>query len=236
VDEEKRGDVYRAAMLVALTAAVAWAVGYGFDPGRAGRPAALLGLGAMYAALTACGLAYAYHESKLKKWLVPASGDLTRGFVAALVLFGCAFGLVKLLTMHGSPRAAWMAHIYLQLGDPTPLRKHQAWVGLVITLAAAMEEIVWRGWAQSMLEDLVGARAGWVAAAALYSLAHVPTVWALSDPTAGRNPMVMIAALGAGLVFGALVRAFGRLWPSIVCHALFDFAVLVMFRLWGPSI
>ena len=85
-----------------------------------------------------------------------------------------------------------------------------------------------------------------MAAAGLYALVHLPTLWALSDTTlevgtkpgaSGLNPIVVIGALGAGLVWGAMVRIFGgRLWPSIVCHALFDWAVLMMFRLWGPSV
>jgi membrane protease YdiL (CAAX protease family) len=71
----------------------------------------------------------------------------------------------------------------------------------------------------------------------MYALAHVPTLWALSDGEIGKNPLVLIAALGAGLVWSALARIFGdRLMPSIVSHGLFDWAVLMMFRLWGPSV
>lgn len=237
VDEEKRTDVAAVGMLVAIVAAVAWAVSYAFDMQRAGATSAMVAIGVTYAALTACGLVYAWKTSQLKRWLVPASGDLSAGFVAALVLFVLAFGFVKLITMHESPRAAWMARIYLQLGDTKPLREHQAWVGAGIALAATMEEIVWRGWVKSLLERLVGRRFGWIAAACMYALAHVPTLWALSDSTIGKNPLVLIAALGAGLAWSALARVFGdRLTPSIVSHGLFDWAVLIMFRLWGPSV
>src|SRR5262249_40832159 len=158
-------------------------------------------------------------------------GDITRGFACAFVLFVCAFGVVKLVTMNGSPRAAWMARLYLQLGDTKPLRQHQGWVGLAIVMLAIMEEIVWRGWVRTLLERLIRARFAWIAAAGLYALAHLPTLWALSDSDVGLNPLVMIAALGAGLVWSAMARYFGRLWPSIVCHALFDWAALMMFRL-----
>jgi hypothetical protein len=30
-----------------------------------------------------------------------------------------------------------------------------------------------------------------------------------------------------------MARAFGRLGPSIIAHALFDWAVVMMFPLWG---
>ena len=224
-------------MLVAIVSSVAWAVSYAFDMQRAGAPSAIVAIGVTYTALTACGLVYAWKTQKLKRWMLPASGDLTRGFVASLLLFALAFGFVKLITMHESPRAAWMARLYLQLGDTKPLREHQAWVGAGIAVAATMEEIVWRGWVKSLLERLLGRRFGWIAAACMYALAHVPTLWALSDSTLGKNPIVLIAALGTGLVWSALARVFGdRLTPSIVSHGLFDWAVLMMFRLWGPSV
>lgn len=236
VEPDKRGDVARVGMLVALTAAVSWAVSYAFDAERAGAPKALEVLGAVYFVLALAALVWAFRTKRLGEWLLPDWGDVTRGFVAALVLFGCAYGFVKLLTLHHSPREAWMARIYLQLGDPRPLRLHQAWVGVGIAVFAILEEIVWRGWAKSLLDELVGTRAGWVAAAVLYALAHVPTLFALADTTVGPNPLVVIAALGAGLVWSAMARVFGRLWPSIVSHALFDFAVLMLFRLWGNSV
>ncbi len=224
-------------MLVGLTAAASWAISYAFDASRAGELSAAGGIAGAYGVLTTCAIAWAVWAKRIKAWLIPASGDLARGFVCAVVLFACAFGIVKLVTMHGSPRAAWMARLYLQLGDTKPLREHQGFVGAFIALMATMEEIVWRGWAKSLLDDLVGLRFGWIAAAALYALAHLPTLWALADTTVGSNPLVVIAALGAGLVWSAMTRVFnGRLVPSIVCHALFDWAALMMFRLWGPSV
>ncbi len=232
----KRTDVAHVVMLVAITAATSWVVSYAFDPMRAGDRSAAIALAATYAVLTACAIAWALRNHRVKAWLVPRSGDLARGLVCAAVLFACAFGVVKLVTMNASPRAAWMARIYLQIGDTSPIREHQAQVGVFVALMATMEEIVWRGWAKSLLDDLVGVRFGWIAAAVLYALAHLPSLWALSDTMVGNNPLVVLAALGAGLVWSAMTRVWGRLLPSIVCHALFDWAVLVMFRLWGPSV
>ena len=233
---ERTKDIAWLGMLVVVVAAVSWALSYGFDPSRAGEPGALDAIAITYALLTAGAIVFAVKTKRLGRWLIPGWGDITRGFACALVLFGLAFGMVKLLTMHGSPRAAWMARLYLQLGDTKPLRQHQGWVGVGIAVMATFEEIVWRGWAQSLLETLVGLRYAWVAAGVLYAAAHIPTLWALADPTAGLNPIVVLGALGAGLLWSAMTRVFGRLWPSIVCHALFDWAVLMMFRLWGPSV
>jgi membrane protease YdiL (CAAX protease family) len=60
-------------------------------------------------------------------------------------------------------------------------------------------------------------------------------MWALAAPS-GLNPILPLAALGAGLVWGAMARRFGRLVPSIVSHVLFDWCIVVMFRLWGESL
>ena len=54
-----------------------------------------------------------------------------------------------------------------------------------------------------------------------------------SAPGATLNPVLPIVALGAGLLWGGMARAFGRLPPSILAHALFDWAVIMMFPLWG---
>ena len=48
------------------------------------------------------------------------------------------------------------------------------------------------------------------------------------------GPVLPIAALGAGLLWGAMARAFGRIAPGILAHVLFDWAVVMMFPLWGP--
>jgi membrane protease YdiL (CAAX protease family) len=47
------------------------------------------------------------------------------------------------------------------------------------------------------------------------------------------NPLVVAAALGGGLLWGAMARAFGRLFPSVLAHVVFDWAVVMMFPLWG---
>ena len=107
---------------------------------------------------------------------------------------------------------------------------------LAIVVLAVAEEIVWRGLVTSLLAELVGTQRAWVYAAVLYALAQVPTLWALADPVAGLNPVLPVAALASGLVWGFMARRFGRLLPGIFSHVLFDWTVLMMFRLWGPSI
>jgi hypothetical protein len=58
----------------------------------------------------------------------------------------------------------------------------------------------------------------------------------MRDPDAGPNPLVPLAALGAGLVWGWMAQRYERLLPGIFSHVLFDWTVVMMFRLWGPSV
>ena len=159
-----------------------------------------------------------------------------RGFAAAAVLFGGAYAFMRFVAPPDSPRASWLARLYLQLGDPTMLRKNVAMVVAAIIIVAVAEEILWRGLVVSLLEEKIGSSRAWVWAAVLYSVAHAPTIWALSDPVAGPNPVIVLAALGCGLVWGGMARRFERLLPGIFSHVLFDWTVVMMFRLWGPSV
>jgi hypothetical protein len=62
----------------------------------------------------------------------------------------------------------------------------------------------------------------------LYALAHVPTVFTLADPIVGPNPLLAVAALGAGLVWSFAAAQFGRLPPVIVSHAVFSYFAITM--------
>ena len=64
----------------------------------------------------------------------------------------------------------------------------------------------------------------------------MPTIWALRDKNAGYNPLIVVAALGCGLVWGFMARRFERLLPGMISHVLFDWTVLMMFRLWGKGV
>lgn len=236
------------AYLVAIVVALGIGSHFAFQLARAGQPSFLLWLAVPTVAIAVLGAIRAHRDGDLYRrssfdeggggagWLNVRSGDFTRGFAAAAVLFGAAWGFTKLVAPVGSDRESWLARLYLQLGDPTTLRKNVAFVVVAILVMAISEELVWRGLVTSLLEEKVGSRRAWVWAGVLYALANVPTVWALRDPVAGLNPVLPAAALAAGLLWGFMARKFGRLLPGIFSHVLFDWTVLMMFRLWGPSI
>lgn len=236
------------AFLIAIVVAIGGGSYFACQLAVAGQPSLLLWIGVPTCLIAIVGAVRAHRDGDLYRrssfdeggtgagWLNVRSGDFTRGFVATAVLFGAAYGGTKAVAPVGSDRESWLARLYLQLGDPTNLRKHVVFVVISIIVVAIAEELVWRGLVKSLLEEMIGSRRAWVWTAVLYALAQVPTMWALRDPVAGLNPALPAAALAAGLVWGFMAQKFGRLLPGIFSHILFDWTVLMMFRLWGPSI
>lgn len=238
------------AYLVGIVVAIAAGSHFAFQLARAGQPSFLVWLAIPTLAIAIVGAVRAYRDGDLYRrssfdessgggglgWLNVRSGDFTRGFAGSALLFGSAWGFMKLVAPVGSDRESWLARLYLQVGDPTTLRKSVAFVVVSILVLAIAEELVWRGLVTSLLEEHVGTQRAWVWAAVLYAVAQLPTLWALRDPVAGLNPVLPVAALASGLVWGYMARRFGRLLPGIFSHVLFDWTVLMMFRLWGPSI
>jgi membrane protease YdiL (CAAX protease family) len=177
----------------------------------------------------------AVREDLLLPWLTPRWGDFTRGLAGAAALFGAAFAFARVVCPVGSPREVWLVSLYGQIGDPRALIARGPLVGLTLLVLALAEELVWRGLVTQLLAERVGSRSAWIWAAALYALAFVPTLWSLGG-SAGLNPVLVVAAFGGGLVWGAMGRIFGTIVPSVLAHALFDWVVIMMFPLWGARL
>ncbi len=237
------------AYLVAIVVTIAIGSHFAFQLSLTGQPSILLWICVPTLVIAVIGAVRAHRDGDLYRrstfdekggsgsgWLNVRSGDFTRGFFAAALLFGAAWAFNRVVATPTSGRDSWLARLYLQLGDPTALRHHVPWVVAAIVVMAIADELVWRGLVTSLLEEKVGSRRAWVWAAVLYAVAHAPTIWALRDPVAGLNPVLPLAALVTGLVWGFMAGRFGRLLPSIFSHVLFHWTVLMMFRLWGPSI
>jgi len=223
-------------LLLLIVSTIGFALSRGFNADNEGRLGFLLWTTVPTMLIAVIAIARAVRRGEVGRWLKPEWGDITRGFLAGLFLFVCAFVFVKITIPPSSPHEAWMARIYLALGDTRRLRDHMVLVAIGIVTISAAEEIVWRGLVIDLAADLVGESRAWVAGGLLYGLAHVGTVFVLADEKPDANPMLMFAALGCGLVWAFMRRAFRRLPPAIVAHALFDWAVVMMFRLWGPSV
>ncbi len=221
--------VAAAVVLTALAALLA------FAPDRSGSLGFWMLAGAPSVVLALAALPWARSEGVLAGWMAPRWGDFTRGLLGAVALFALAWLFVHEVCPVGSRREIWLVTLYGQIGDPRTLQAHAPWVAAAILAVTLAEEIVWRGVVTERLAERVGSRRAWVWAAALYAVSYVPSVWALRS-AAGLNPILVIAALGGGLVWGAMARSFGSLVPSVLAHALFDWAVLMMFPLWGSPL
>lgn len=220
------------AVAVVLTGATAY---FGFQGAYSGTVTFWLLSGGPAVVLGLVAAAWAWREELLRDWLAPRWGDFSRGVVATVLLVVGAWGFSRAVTPVGSPHEIWLVTLYGQLGSPKVLQAHASEVAVAITVVAAAEEIVWRGMVTQILADRFGSRFAWVWAAVLYALAYLPTAWSLRAGGGPLDPVLVLAALGAGLVWGAMARTFGRLGPGILSHALFDWAVVMMFPLWGPK-
>ncbi len=216
---------------VGVTLATAIVMTFAFDPRRAGTPAILIAIGLLYALIGAFTLRRLDQRGELQRRFRPAGGDLTLGAFVAGVLYGCAHLVNQTIAAHGSIREAWILRVYLQVGDPdAPFR---VLVGAAVFVVAALEELVWRGLVMRALEAVHGPRRALAITSLLFATAHLPTLYLLGDPTAGPNPLIVLAALGCGTVWGLVYLRTNRLIPALFAHALFTWAV-VEFPIWRP--
>jgi membrane protease YdiL (CAAX protease family) len=170
-----------------------------------------------------------WQNGTLIERFTPRWGDLSIGALTASVLLVASWAARGALAPSGTTRQAWLYRVYLQLGDPETLQT-SALLTACLLLTAAAEEIVWRGMVLDALAERFGSRRGWILAALAYALSLAPTLFALRDPVAGPNPLLMTAALGCGIVWGFLAARAGRLAPGIFSHMAFTYFSAVQFR------
>ncbi|HVY46589.1 MAG TPA: type II CAAX endopeptidase family protein [Minicystis sp.] len=216
---------------VSIPVATALVMAYAFAPARAGTPGMLAAIFGLDAAIAAVAIVRMHQGRELFTRMQLARGDIWLGGMVAGLLYGIAMLAHLVLTPHLTAREAWIMRLYLQIGDPRG--NGSELVSGAVFVVAALEEVAWRGLVQRSLEDVLGPIRAVVVTAALFALAHAPTLWLLGDPTAGPNPLVVLAGFGCSLVWGALVLRTRRLVPSIVAHALFSWAI-VEFPIWRP--
>ncbi len=141
-----------------------------------------------------------------------------------LLLLGCAVGaamaaatyLLYPPTVRALPfLAADTAHLYAAFRGPSRALASAALLPVILG-----EELVWRGVVQAPLVQRLGVWTGVGVTAVAYALAHAPV----------GSPVLVAAALGCGLAWGALRATTGSLVPTLVAHVLWDALIL----LWMP--
>ncbi|MGC4119195.1 MAG: type II CAAX endopeptidase family protein [Myxococcales bacterium] len=103
--------------------------------------------------------------------------------------------------------------LYRLLGHPNGW---QAWIALPFVVVS--EELVYRGAVQGLLEPKLGRWLAAPAAVVVYLLAHL-----------GSGNWALIAlTVPCGLYWGLLRAATKSLWAPMLCHLLWDWAILVV--------
>lgn len=217
------------AVAAGVTLASGAAVAYAFS--HPDSPLMLGSMGGVYAVLAGFTVRRLWQRGELDGQLRPRAGDLSVGFVVAALLWAVALAVHMLVTTPPSPRSAWIMQVYGALGDPASEHRHL--IGGVVFLVAALEELVWRGWVMRVLTERMGWFRSWFVQAGLFGLAHASTLFILSSPVAGPNPLLVLAGIAYSLVWGRLALRFDRLPPALFAHALFTWAVFE-FPIWRP--
>jgi len=136
----------------------------------------------------------------------PTPADVAIGVLGAVALYG-VFWVGDRLTARVLPAMAQdVGRLYAIRGVARPARM----VG-VLLLVGPCEEIFWRGFVQN--------RAGVAVALVGYAAVHL---WE-------RKAVLVLAAVVGGAFWGALFAWRTTLVAPIVCHALWDLAVVVWF-------
>jgi NADH dehydrogenase len=143
----------------------------------------------------------------------PSWRHVAHGAAAAAVLYLGGALVARMLTASPSLAAQVTALYGWKRTVPGALA-----VPLLLAIVLA-EEIVWRNAVTLPLAARLGPWRGAVTAAALFALAHLPM----------GVPVLLLAALGAGTFWSALVLKTRSAVPALASHLLWDLAVLFWF-------
>jgi membrane protease YdiL (CAAX protease family) len=151
--------------------------------------------------------------------LTPRVADLGWGPVIWLGAIGAQIAVAAVIVALGVPLVGNTEGIEEISADRTYV------VSLVITAVIAapvVEEMVFRGVVMRGLHSRLPIVAVVVVQGLLFGAAHI-------DPVRGvGNIGLMLVLAGVGIAFGVAVALLGRIGPSMVAHALFNAAVLLV--------
>jgi len=145
--------------------------------------------------------------------------NILLGILSAVLLYG-VFLAGNALSRSLLPFAAeGIRRVYAFKGGVSPLRI-AVLMGLVI---GPGEELFWRGFVQHRWQVRFGDRSGFLLAAGLYTLVHIPS----------GNPMLILAAGVCGLYWGWLYFRFRSILLVITSHTLWDLEVFLLIPFFG---
>jgi membrane protease YdiL (CAAX protease family) len=169
------------------------------------------GMGGLAVAALALGRGHLSADYAFR-WWHPLVGVVSAGVLYALFAGGYAACLAA-----GVPVEPEVAEIYRLKAGAHPLLI----TGLLLAWIGPAEEVFWRGFVQERVAARWGSRRGYLAATLVYAAVHALTF----------NPVLAIAAIAGGLVWGGLRWKTGSVWPGLVSHAVWAVAIFVVFPL-----
>jgi membrane protease YdiL (CAAX protease family) len=114
------------------------------------------------------------------------------------------------------------------LGIPTVAARGESFVGLVLAglfLAAASEEILFRGFLHHGLTRRLGGRASVLIGSALFSAAHIPALID-TDVEAAAVPITLVVLFGFGALLCRIRADTGSIWYATGVHTLWNFVTV----------
>jgi NADH dehydrogenase len=159
-------------------------------------------------------LAGAMFMPSIRRRLKPSLFRIVTGLGAGVALYGISLlGLAGLSLMWPGWEASARI-LYAWREGHSPL-----FIGSTLVMIVLAEEVLWRGVVARYLMERHGRALGIVFAAAIYALAHGATF----------NPVLLLAALGCGLYWGALYAATDDLVTPTISHLVWDILLLFLF-------
>jgi membrane protease YdiL (CAAX protease family) len=98
-------------------------------------------------------------------------------------------------------------------GESQPRAWMLRYVALPYAIWSVIQEFILQSFFYIRLEDLAGSRIAVYIAALLFAMAHLP------------SPVLTIATLAGGIIFGELFRRFRNIYPVGIIHALLGLAI-----------
>lgn len=183
-------------------------------------------MGGVYLGLAALAAVDLHRRGLLGQRFRIRPGDTSIGIVVGLVL--CAGGALaqRMLAVEGSQGAIWLGDVHRFGGN----FQTNGLLIFVLFVICVCEETVWRG----MVQDQLAAwrpRSAPALTAVAYAASTSPSLLLLSEGTA-PNPLLVLAALGTGVVWSYARRAVPRLFPLIVSHLVFTYFMAAPLPSW----
>lgn len=136
------------------------------------------------------------------------------GVFSALLLYG-VFALGNLLIRSIFPGGAEnISGVYDFKGSASELRIFL----LMLLIIGPGEELFWRGFLQARLMKRWGTKKGFIAATLIYTGVHLLT----------GNPVLILAALTAGIFWGLMYLYFRSLTANMLSHIIWDISIFLL--------